>query len=425
MHNTGKPLKFRYNRRMQSTKMSATERLAVGSLATIMSLRLVGLFMILPVFALYAHQLVNATPFLIGIAMGIYGLTQALLQIPFGMLSDHIGRKPVITLGLLLFILGSIIAALSHSINVMILGRALQGAGAVGSTLIAMIADLTREEQRTKAMAINGMIIGISFSMSMVLGPLVATWIHISGIFWLASILSIIAIIILFTIAPTPAKTSWHSDAEVAPSMLSTLLKDHQLMRLNSGAFLLHALFTASFVVIPIGLQKLAGLPGNKQWLLFAPTLACSFVFTLFMIVMAEKKRQVKQYFLLGISLLVCSELILLTFTSSLFASTFGLFILFGSFSLLEALLPSSISRVAPKTRKGTAMGLYSCLQFLGIFVGGMVGGWLYGAFGLQSVYLFCVMLALLWLPIAFGMKNPQYQPSANNTPIPAMGKRI
>jgi MFS family permease len=394
---------------MTTTKMTSTERRAVGSLASIMSLRLLGMFMILPVFALYAHDLSGTTPFLIGMAMGIYGLTQGLLQIPFGMLSDHIGRKPVIAAGLLIFILGCVIAACSHSIYGMILGRALQGAGAVGSTIIAMIADLTREEQRTKAMAINGITIGMSFSLAMVLGPVAVSFIQVNGIFWLAALFSVIAIILLVTTVPTPEHSSWHSDAEPELAQFSTLLKEPQLARLNIGVFFLHAIFTATFVVIPIGLQKLAGLPGNKQWQIYLPALLLAFVASILMMVWAEKKHLVKRFFLIGIAMIGAAELALNIWSSSILFSSLGLLLFFTGFSLLEAFLPSYVSRTAPKARKGTAMGIYSCSQFLGIFVGGALGGWLYGSLGLTTVYLFSVLLALLWLSIASGMKNPQH----------------
>lgn len=396
-------------------KMTAIERRAVGSLASIMSLRLLGLFMILPVFALYAHDLAGSTPILIGMAMGIYGLTQAIFQIPFGMLSDHIGRKPVIAFGLLIFIFGSVIAALSHSIYWMVIGRALQGAGAVGSTITAMIADLTRDGQRTKAMAINGITIGISFSIAMILGPVFAAWVQVSGIFWLAVVFSSIAILLLFTVTPTPLKTTWHSDTEPEPAQFLTLLKEPQLARLNLGVLILHAIFTASFVVIPISLDKFAGIAGDHQWSLYVPSLLLAFIVSLGLIGIAERKRQLKAFFLVGIAILGIAELVLSSFAHSVMLSAFGLMLFFTAFSLLEAFLPSWVSRTAPKKRKGTALGIYSCSQFLGIFIGGSLGGWLYGVFGLLHVYLFCGLLTLLWLPVAFGMKSPLYAAPRKN----------
>jgi predicted MFS family arabinose efflux permease len=390
--------------------MNPIERRAVGSLSAVMSLRLLGIFMLLPVFSLFAQGLPGTTPFLVGMAMGIYGLTQGLLQIPFGMVSDHLGRKPVIAVGLVIFIVGSLIAAHTQSIYILIFGRALQGAGAVGSTIIAMLADLTREEQRTKAMAINGMTIGLSFSLAMMLGPALVPFIEVSGIFELAALLSLVAILILFVVVPKAEHSSWHRDAEPEPAQFMTILKDPQLARLNIGVFFLHAVFTASFVVIPIGLQQLAGLPGDKQWQLYLPALVVAFFASIAMIVWAEKKQRVKHFFLVGILTIGISELVLNFCSESILFSTLGILLFFTGFTLLEAFLPSYVSRTAPKSRKGTALGIYSCSQFLGIFVGGAAGGWLYGQFGLTQVYLFSALLTLVWLGFAFGMKNPQHQ---------------
>jgi MFS family permease len=394
---------------MFKEKMTSTERRAVGSLASIMSLRLIGLFMVLPVFALYAHTLNYATPFLIGLAVGIYGLTQGLLQIPFGMLSDHIGRKPVIAGGLVLFALGSLLAAFSHSIYAMLAGRALQGAGAIGSTVIAALADLTREDQRTKAMAINGITIGTSFSVAMMLGPLLAAGISVSGIFGLAAVFSVIGVIILFVGVPVIPHSEWHGDVEAEKSQFFAMLIQPQLARLNLGAFLLHAIFTASFIVIPISLQNNAGMASSKQWIVYVPTLLLAFFCSILMIAIAEKKHLVKPFFIAGICLILASEAVLMLGAYHLISSALGLLLFFTGFSLLEAFLPSYVSRSAPKSRKGTVTGIYSCAQFLGIFAGGALGGWLYGSTGLLQVYLLCIGLAILWLAIAFGMKNPQH----------------
>ena len=394
------------------SKMTPLELGAVSSLSAIMSLRLIGLFMVLPVFAPYAHNLQFATPMLAGLAMGIYGLTQCLLQIPFGMLSDRIGRKPVIAGGLLIFMLGSILAACAHSIYFMILGRALQGAGAVGSAIIAAIADLTRVEQRTKAMAINGIMIGLAFMLAMVLGPALAAIFHISGIFWLAAAFSLAGIICLFTLVPTPAKTTWHADAEAAPQQFLTLLKEPALNRLYAGVFLLHAMFTASFCAIPVALQNHLHLADNKQWQIYVPALALALIATLFLIRLSEQKRLVKRLFIVSIILLAVAEFVLLLGLDSKALSILGLFGFFTGFSLLEAFLPSAVSRAAPATRKGTALGIYSCAQFLGIFVGGLLGGISFSALGIADVYIFCAALALLWLTIAFHMKDPQYSTS-------------
>ncbi len=365
--------------------------------------------MVLPLFTLYAAHLAHATPFLIGLAMGIYGLSQAILQIPFGALSDHFGRKKIITLGLCIFALGSMIAALSHDIWSLLLGRALQGAGAVGSTIIALIADLTRPAQRTKAMAIAGITIGMSFSLAMVLGPILTAWIQVSGIFWLGVFLSIMALAILYAFVPTPAVITKPVETTPKIQQFFTLLRHAELMYLNIGIFLLHLIFTASFVVLPISLQTVAGLHGNQQWTLYFPTLLIAFLVSIACIRIAEKKHQIKYFFIGGIIVLVIAECLLWIFAHGLLLSALSILLFFSAFSLLEAFLPSLVSRTAPPHRKGTALGIYSCSQFLGIFAGGLLGGGLYGAGGASQVYLFCTIIAILWAAIAFKMKNPQY----------------
>lgn len=394
---------------MPQQKMNKIERRSVLTVASIMALRMMGLFMVLPIFSLYASHLPGSTPLLVGLAMGIYGLTQALLQIPFGALSDRVGRKKIIAIGLVIFIAGSIVAALSETIWGMIIGRALQGVGAIGGTLIALIADLTREEQRTKAMAMSGMTIGLSFSLAMVLGPLFAAWIHVSGIFWLAALLSTICIILLFTLVPSPETVSWHPESEPDLHELPFILKNKDLMRLNIGAFILHTIFTASFVVIPITLHTLSNLQGNEQWLLYLPTLIIAFLLIIPCIIIAEKKRCIRKFFLAAIILLAIAEILFWFFIQNRLLSAVSLLIFFFAFSLLEAFLPSLVSRTVPHSRKGTALGMYSFSQYFGIFAGGTLGGWLYGVLSLTQVNLFCATLALFWLAIAFNMKNPQY----------------
>lgn len=391
------------------SKMTTNEWRAVTSLSSIMSLRMVGLFMVLPIFSLYATQLKGATPTLIGISIGIYGLCQALFQLPFGALSDRLGRKPIILIGLLLFIAGSFIAGSTNQIYVMIIGRALQGTGAIGSTLLAMMADLTREEQRTKSMAIAGISIGFSFSFAMILGPLLMKWMSMSDLFFLAVFFGLIAILFLCTWVPNPPTLRWHRDTEAEFSAFFKLMRDTELLRLNLGIFILHAIFTASFVVIPISIYHSLGFETHNQWLLYLPTLLIAFLVSLLCISLAERKFQLKIYFLGSIFVLTLSEFILWLTPHNVIGTSLGLGLFFTSFSLLEAFLPSLISRMAPATRKGTALGIYSCAQFLGIFVGGMLGGWLYGQFNFTGVYLFSISLAFLWLIIAFLMQTPRY----------------
>ena len=396
---------------MNTLKMTTQERKDVFALASIMSLRLLGLFMVLPVLALYTHQLIGTTPVLMGLALGIYGLTQGLFQIPFGMLSDHIGRKPVIAAGLLIFIIGSLLCATTHNMCFFIFGRALQGAGAIGSTIIATIADVTREEQRTKAMAINGITIGFSFAVAMMVGPLLAQAFAVPGIFILASGLGVAGLWILSRVVPKLQKPEFHSDAELEVSQLTTILKNTQLARLNFGIFILHAIFAASFVVIPLDLQNTWGLTHAQQGWIFLPAFFLAFVLSFTFISIAEKKQQLRLFFLSHIVILCVAE-IGLWYAHSLILSCVSLVLFFEAFSFLEACLPSWVSRTAPKARKGTALGIYSSSQYLGFFVGGLIGGYSYGAFSLTSVYGICVMAAGIWIGIAFGLKNPQYASS-------------
>lgn len=393
---------------LHTSKMTKNERSAVISLSSIMSLRMIGLFMVLPVFSLYAYQLKGATPTQVGLAMGIYGLFQALFQIPFGALSDRIGRKPIIFIGLLIFIAGSLIAGLAHSIEMMIIGRSLQGVGAVGSTILACMADLTRENQRTKAMAIAGITIGFSFSIAMFIGPVLMKWMPVNFLFFLATLLGTLGIIILYTAVPTPVKTTWHRDTEPELKSFIKLLSNPELAKLNSGIFILHALFTASFIVIPISLSHFTEQTASQQWKIYLPSLLLAFVLSLVCIGLAERKQQIKPYFLGGICTLIGAEIMLWLTPNHMTLFGLGICLFFTGFSLLEAFLPSLISRTAPAERKGSALGIYSCSQFFGIFIGGVIGGWLYGKYSFSGVYLFCITLALFWLLLAYLMQAPR-----------------
>ncbi len=393
---------------MLSQKMTSSERRATGILSLIMALRMIGLFMVLPVFSLYSNQLTGATPALIGLALGIYGLAQAICQIPFGTWSDRYGRRHVAAAGLVIFAIGSLIAGFSHSIGWMIIGRTLQGMGAVGSTLLAYIADLTREEQRTKAMAIAGMTIGLSFSIAMVLGPFLAKWFPVHDLFFIATCFGLIAIGLLYTALPktiVSRKRDQRSDWQA----FYELLRTPELAKLNFGIFILHALFTASFIIIPINLLQVTGLSASQQWHIYLPTLIIGFVLSLIGIGFAERRQQIKPFFVSGVALLLISQLLL--WGSATYPSfiAIGLTCFFGGFSLLEAFMPSLVSRTAPLNRKGTALGIYSCAQFSGIFVGGALGGYLYGQFHFPGVYILCLTLAALWLIVSLLMQPPRF----------------
>jgi MFS family permease len=389
--------------------MSRNEVRSAASMAGIYALRMLGLFMILPVFALYAEKLEGATPALAGMAIGIYGMTQALLQIPFGLMSDKIGRKPVIVFGLLLFAVGSTVAASADSIAMVILGRALQGSGAIAAAIMALTADLVREEHRVKAMAMIGMSIGASFALAMVVGPILNTWIGVPGIFWLTGALALAGIAVVVMVVPTPAVSRVHRDAEAVPGQFSSVLRDPQLLRLDLGIFSLHLILTATFVVLPLALRDVAGFPAERHWELYLPVLVLSLPMAVPFILQAEKHRRMKHVFVGAVAVILLAEGALSALHASVWSIGLLLFVFYAAFNLLEAILPSLIAKVAPPDRKGTAMGVYSSSQFFGAFVGGAVGGWLHGRYGLGAVFVFSSAVAALWLLLAVTMQNPRY----------------
>ncbi len=393
---------------MLPVQMTAKEQRAAVSLAAIFALRMLGLFMILPVFALYAEELEGVTSLQVGLAIGVYGLTQALLQLPFGMLSDRIGRKPVIAAGLFIFALGSVVAAMATSIEGVIFGRALQGAGAVAAAVMALAADLTREEHRTKAMAVIGMSIGFSFVLAMVAGPLLNHWIGVPGIFALTAALALGGIVLLYTTVPTPHESSFHRDAEAEPALLGRVLRDGQLLRLDFGILVLHMVLTASFVVLPLALRD-SGFSPEHHWQLYLPVMVLAMLMAVPFIIVAERKRRMKRVFTSAIGVLLLSQLALVWGQQQYWLIAFLLLTFFTAFSLLEATLPSLVSKVAPAQSKGTAMGVYTSSQFIGAFIGGVAGGWIHGGYGSSGVFLLCSALIALWLLAALSMREPRY----------------
>ncbi len=391
-----------------SEQMTATERRAAFWLAGVFSLRMLGLFMILPVFALYAEHLRGNTPALAGLAIGIYGFSQALFQIPFGFLSDHYGRKRIIYIGLLIFAAGSMVAALADSIYGVILGRALQGGGAVSAAVMALAADLTREEHRIKVMATIGVTIGLSFAASMILGPVLNSWIGVPGIFWLTSLFALLGIAVVRFQVPDPVSSRVHRDAEPVASQFGRVLLDGQLLRLNFGIFTLHLLLTATFVAVPLALRD-AGLPSNQHWEIYLLALLFSMAAMVPLIIVAEKYRQLKAVFVGAILTLAATEFGLLNLHDTVLEIAALLLVFFSAFNLLEATLPSLIAKMAPPDAKGTAMGIYSSSQFLGAFAGGAIGGWLRGLLGLKGVFAFTTFGAIAWLLVAWNMANPRY----------------
>jgi MFS family permease len=389
--------------------MEKQEFRAALSLAAVFSVRLLGLFMIYPVFAAYAEGLAGATPYLIGEALGIYGLSQGLLQIPFGLLSDRFGRKAMIVVGLTLFGIGSAVAATSSSISGVILGRALQGAGAVGSVILALVADLTSEENRTKAMAMVGITIGASFMIALVAGPIVATFIGVAGIFWLMVALALAGIAITEFVVPSPRRIRVHRDAEAVPALIGSVLKNAELLRLDIGIFVLHAMLTASFLVVPGLLHATLNVTSHDQWIVYLPVLVVSVVVMVPAIVVAEKYRRMKGVFVGAVIALAVSQAMLYVGAGNLFVLIAALVVFFSAFNVMEASLPSLVTKAAPPDAKGTAMGLYSSLQFLGIFAGGIIGGWAHQHGGSAAVFAITAAMTLVWLVAAATMAQPSY----------------
>lgn len=391
-----------------SDKMTPTELRASAGLAAIFGLRMLGMFLILPVFAIYAHQLPGGENHtLVGLALGAYGLTQALLQLPFGMASDHYGRKRVIYFGLILFAAGSFIAASAHDVYWIIVGRSIQGAGAISAAVTALLADLTREEHRTKAMAMIGSTIGIAFALSMVAGPALYHAIGVPGMFVLTGLLALAAMGVVYGGIPNPRASLFHSDAEVVPARLSGVLRDRQLLRLNYGIFALHAAQMAMFVVIPFALRETGGLPVSRHWQIYLPVMLGAFVLMVPAIVIGEKKAKLKPVFGGAVFLLLLSQVSLAALIGSFWGIVAMLLVFFVAFNILEATLPSLISKIAPPQAKGTAMGVYNTSQSLGLFVGGAVGGVLSHVAGQSAVFIFGAGLSALWLWLAATMKAP------------------
>ncbi len=391
-----------------TSPMTAMEKRATVSLASIYALRMLGLFMLLPVMSLFTEQMPGSTPKLVGLTMGIYGLTQAVLQIPFGLLSDKLSRKTVIISGLVLFVLGSVVAALATDIYGVLIGRALQGCGAVSAAVMALLADLTQEVHRTKAMATIGASIGVSFGVAITLGPIIAGQFGISGIFWMIAVLALLAILVMLFIVPNPQRISIHREAEYIPSELGSVIKNPELLRLNYGIFALHLILMASFVVVPLQMRD-AGLSSASHWMVYLPVLVTSMAMIIPFVIIAEKKRQMKKVFLGAISVLILSNLGFSVFHGELVGLIACLWLFFCGFNLLEATLPSLISKTAPGDLKGTAMGIYSSAQFMGAFLGGASGGWLYCEYGVTAVFVFSVAIAASWLLIAAFMSPPRY----------------
>jgi predicted MFS family arabinose efflux permease len=383
--------------------MPALERKAAISLASIYGLRMLGMFLLLPIFAIYAESLQGGKDHtLIGLAMGAYGIMQVLMQLPFGIASDKFGRKPVIYFGLILFIIGSIVAAMAGDIVTMIIGRGIQGAGAISAVVTALVADLTSIEHRTKAMAMIGATIGITFAISLVLGPLLSTWIGVSGIFWMTSVLCVLAALVVKFIVPNPQTMEVKSTVKMRDILTNT-----QLLRLNFGSFALHAAQIAMFLVVPFALQNAGHLPQNQHWKVYLPVLLLSFALMVPAIIMGEKRGLLKEVMIGAVALMLIAQLMLMNFITSFWGVVISLLVYFVAFNILEASLPSLVSKIAPPAAKGMAMGVHNTAQSLGMAMGAVAAGFISQHYGQSDVFLFCACLIALWLMFAVTMQAP------------------
>ncbi len=389
--------------------MTATERRVALALSGVFAIRMLGLFMILPVFAVYAKDLDGYSKTLAGVAVGIYALTQSLLQIPLGRLSDRVGRKPVIVGGLLVFVLGSVVAALSDSLTGVIIGRALQGAGAIASAIMALAADLTREEHRTKVMAVIGLSIGLAFSLAIVLGPVLHGWFGVTGIFWLTAILAILAILVVVFMVPKPVTLRFHRDTEVEWSWLRRVLAHPQLARLDIGVLILHFVMTATMFTLPLIWVNQHGFSIPEHWQVYLPVMFLSVLLILPFIIIGEKRRQLKQVFVGAVITLGAANFALWQSTDDWWILVVALWVFFVGFNLLEASLPSLVAKFSPPAHRGTAMGAFSSSQFMGAFLGAMVAGWVSEHHGEGTVFLINGILVVLWLGMAISMRQPSY----------------
>lgn len=389
--------------------MNSLERKSLAGLAALYACRLLGLFMLLPVLSLYAEGYSGSSATLVGLALGIYGLTQGLLQLPLGFLSDKLGRKPIIVGGMLMFFVGSVVAAMADSMWGLIVGRALQGAGAVASTIMALLSDLTTEQNRTKAMAVVGGSIGLVFALSMIAGPVLASMWGLSGLFWLIAVLAIAGIFVLLLIVPTPVTTTVNAEAQAVPAMFRKLLRDGELLRLNLGIGVLHFAQMATWVSVPIILEQTLAYGRDQHWIIYLGAMGLSFLCMLPFIILGEAKRKMKPVFVMAVVLLAVGEVLLGTGNESRTWFLLGLFTFFMAFNLLEATLPSLVSKIAPAGGKGTAMGIYSTSQFLGAFLGGVTGGLVASHYGYAQVFLMVTLLVVVWFAAAVTMAPPRH----------------
>lgn len=393
---------------MNDYKMTPVELRATWGLGTVFSLRMLGMFMVLPVLTTWGMALQGASEALIGLAIGIYGLAQAVFQIPFGLLSDRIGRKPLIVGGLAIFVLGSIIAALSDSIWGVILGRALQGSGAIAAAVMALLSDLTREQNRTKAMAFIGVSFGVTFAIAMVLGPIITQALGLQALFWMIAVLATCGILITLWVVPNTETHVLNRESGMVKGCFRKVMMEPKLLKLNFGIMCLHIMLMSTFVALPGQLEQ-AGFPAAQHWKVYLCTMLISFVSVVPFIIYAEVKRRMKHVFVGCVAVLLIAEIVLWGAGPHFWDLVIGVQLFFLAFNLMEAILPSLISKESPAGYKGTAMGIYSTSQFIGVAIGGSLGGWLNGLFDSQTVFLAGAVLAMVWLFVSWTMQEPPY----------------
>lgn len=382
---------------------------ASTSLAGVYALRMLGMFLVLPVLALYTASLegVNGDKQMVGLAIGAYGLTQALLQIPLGLASDKFGRKKVIYAGLIVFAIGCFMAALAESWGMLVAARIVQGAGAVSAAVTALVADLTRDEVRTRAMSMIGLTIGLTFSVSLVLSPVLVGWLGVPGLFAMMGVLTLISIGVVAWITPDPKESRLHEDTQALPSRLGEVLRNKQLLRLDFGIFTLHAALMALFTTLPFALAGL-GLNDNLHWKVYLPATVIGLIAMVPLIIVGETRNKLKQVFIGGILCVIAAQIALMFSLNSIVVITVCMIVYFIGFNILEASLPSMVSKIAPSDLKGTAMGVYNTLQSVGLVVGSACGGYLLKHYGFPGVFIFCSALTLIWLLIAATSPAPR-----------------
>lgn len=383
------------------------ERRAAFSLSFLYVTRMMGLFLLLPVLSVLAQDLSGATPLLIGLAVGIYALFQALLQIPFGLLSDRFGRKPVILAGLAIFIAGSLVAANTDSIWGIIIGRAMQGGGAISAVIMALAGDLTRDNQRTKIMAVIGASIGLSFFLSIIIGPLLMARFNLDGIFYVIALSGVVAALLVLFVVPEPEQNNQDRNISVVINAMPGLLRHPDLLKIDFGILVLHLLITAGFVCIPLKLLS-TGVAAEAHWLVYLIGAVGSLAILLPMLGFAERKLPVNRVMAVGVTGLAIAFIVIGVAPDIYWMLAASMILFFGFLSVLESLLPSLASRTAPVSLRGTAMGIYSTSQFLGAFIGGVAGGWLVGKLGVTGALLALSVICFFWLPVAFQMKSPE-----------------